>query len=365
VLRFLSVGLALLAALLAPTAWADGMRDVHEGTALRARKPPDLEGARAAFDRAATSDDPETAASGLYFLGEMDEDAMRFVDAVAHYDASITRLPSSRYAQRAATRSSTLKAHSEGGFAPLVRLETVRRDPAKSSDANELELLALDAAHFPPGPVRVEARLLVAEAYRGKLHRPDEQIALLWLVVRDPRADVISSREAAVELVDAEIARGDIEAAKRAQLELGTKLDPSNTAKVTRLLRRSKADLLAKGVLLAALGLFGVAVGRGGVRPAALGALSVLPLALAFTIFAGAVGGYLASSYETGNALPFYLIVPLMLVSILVARAWSAVGSRRAPARVVRAALCSSSVFALALLVLERWTPQYLEGFGL
>jgi hypothetical protein len=183
--------------------------------------------------------------------------------------------------------------------------------------------------------------------------------------VRDPRADVIASREAAVEIVDAEIARGNVDAAKRAQVELGTKLDAASTAKVTRLVRRSKADLLAMGVLITSLVLFGVAVGRGGVRRAVDAAQSVLPLALVFTVFAGAAGGYLASSYETGNATPFLMIVPLMLAAILLARAWGAVGSRRMPARVLRAALCSSSVFALALLVLEKWTPQYLEGFGL
>ena len=91
----------------------------------------------------------------------------------------------------------------------------------------------------------------------------------------------------------------------------------------------------------------------------------MLPLALVFSVFAGAAGGYLASSYETGNATPFVMIVPLMVVAIVVARAWSAVGSSAAPARVVRAVLCSSSLFALALLCLERLTPQYLEGFGL
>jgi hypothetical protein len=348
-----------------PTPVGSPVDSLHEGMSLRARKPPDNDAAHAAFERAASSSDNEAAASGLYFLGEMDEEAMRFADAVAHYDASLTRLPSSRYAQRAATRSSTLKAHAEGGFAPLVILETVRRDPVKASDPTALHELTEKASGFPPGPVRVEARLLAAEAYRGRLHLPAEQIALLWLVVRDPRADVISSREAAVEIIDAEIARGDIDAAQRAKVELGKKLDATNSAKVTRLLRRRTADTFAKVDLGAVLLLFGVALARGGAKPAAKSVLALLPLALAFSIFAGVAGGLLASSYETGNATPFLMLVPLMFVTILVARAWSAVGSKAVPARVLRAALCSSSLFALALLFLEKLTPQYLEGFGL
>jgi len=357
--------LTIVVALLAGPASADGVSDLHQGATLRARKPPDLDGARAAFERAAASSDPEASASGLYFLGEMDEDTMRFAEAVTHYDASIARLPSSRYAQRAATRSSSLKAHSEGDFAPLVRLETVRRDPALSSNPIALKALTDAADHFPPGPVRVEARLMAAEAYRGRVHRPDEQIALLWLVVRDPRADVIASREAAVEIVDAEIAKGDVDAAKRAQVELGGRLDAATTARVARLVRRRRADVLATTVLWISVVLFGIAVARGGVRRALDAALSVLPLSVVFTIFAGGAGGYLASSYELGNATPFLMIIPLMLLTILLARAWGAVGSTRVPARVLRAVLCSSTVFALALLVLERWTPQYLEGFGL
>jgi len=339
--------------------------DVREGSRLRAQKPADLEGARAAYERAASSSDADVAANGLYFLGEMDEEAMRFADAVAHYDASMARLPSSRYAQRAAARSSTLKDHAEGGFEPLVRLETVRRDPVKASDPAALLALTEDASHFPPGPVRVEARLLAAEAYRGRVHRPDLQVPLLWLVVRDPRADVIASREAAVEIIDAEVTEGNLDTARAALVELGTKVDAGHAAKVTRLLRRRTANVLAEAVLGAVVVLFGVALARRGIAPAIKSAVAVLPLALLFSVFAGAAGGLLASSYETGNATPFLMIVPATLAVILVGRAWSAVGSERAPARALRAVLCSSSLFAIALLLLEKVTPEYLEGFGL
>jgi hypothetical protein len=367
VLRWVWASLFLMVGFMASrVALADGdAASLREGMALRGRKPPDEAAARAAFERAASSSEAEVAASGLYFLGEMDEEAMRFADAVAHYDASMERLPSSRYAQRAAARSSTLKGHGEGDFAPLVQLETVRRDPVKASDPAALLALTEEAARFPPGAVRVEARLLAAEAYRGRLYRPDLQIPLLWLVVRDPHADVIATREAAVEIIDAEVALGNLDAARSAQLELGTKLDAVHIGKVTRLLRRRTANVFAEAVLFAVVILFGVALARRGVGPAARSVLAVLPMALLFSVFAGGAGGILASSYETGNAKPFLMMVPAMLVAILVARGWSAVGSSAVSARLLRAVLCSSSLFALALFLLEGLTPQYLEGFGL
>jgi len=339
--------------------------DVRDGMAARAKRPPDNETARAAFDRAASSSDPDVAARGLFFLGEMDEEAMRFADAVTSYDACIARLPSNRYAQRAASRSSAIRSHAEGGYAPLARLETVRRDPALSNDLAAIEALVKDAESFPPGPVRVEARLLAAEAYRGRLGRPDRQIELLWQVVRDPRADVIASREAAVDIIDAEIRRGDLDAATRAAAELGPKLDAQHTAQITRLLRRRVAHAAAIGELAFVVLLLAVAVARGDAGTAARAAGRILPSAALFCGFAAAGGGMLASRYEAGNSMPFWMVAPAMLVVILVARAWSAVGSKATGARVARAVLCASSVFAAALLLMERLTPEYLEGFGL
>jgi hypothetical protein len=313
----------------------------------------------------ATSGEDEEAARSLYLQGERDEEALRFDDAVAHYDASLARLPSSRYAQGAAARSLALKSHSEGDFAPLVRLETVRRDPLLANSPEAIGSLAKDAESFPRGPVRVEARLLAAEAYRARLHRPDQQIALLWLVVRDPSASDVESREAAVEIVLAEIARGDLDAATRAQAELGTKLDAAHASMVARLLRRRRALAVAKPELGLVLLLFGIAVTKRGVGAAAEAALRVLPLAAAFALFVGAGGGLLASSYDAGNAAPFLVLAPVILGVILLARAWGAVGSREAPARVFRAILCASSLCAVALLLFDELMPQYLEGLGL
>jgi hypothetical protein len=318
-----------------------------------------------ALERSASSNDAEEAARGHYLLGEMDEEAMRFRPAMAHYDASITRLPSSRYAQSAAARSATLMAHSEGNFEPLVRLEIVRRNPLLSGEPDAIEALVKEAESFPPGRVRVEARQLAAEAYRGRLHRPAAEIGLLWLIVADPAAGDVDSREAASEIVVAEIAEGDLDAAARARAVLGTKLDDAHASLVTRLLRRRAALAVAKPVLGIVLMLFGVGVARRGAEMAARAALRVFPLAVSFCLFVGALGGFLATSYDSGNALPFFLIAPAMLLVILVARAWGAVGSTKPLARILRAALCASSLLAVALLLLDRLTPQCLEGLGL
>jgi hypothetical protein len=358
--------LVLLMIFTARIALAEGTAlDVREGMAARAKTPPDRTTARAAFERAASSSDADAAASGLFFLGEMDEEEMRFADAVASYEGAMARLPSNRYAQRAASRSSAIKSHAEGGYAPLTRLETVRRDPRLSNDPLAIDALVRDADGFPPGPVRVEARLLAAEAYRGRLGRPEQQLALLWRVVRDPMADVIASREAAVEIVEADIAAGHLDAASQAAAELGPKLDATHRGRVTRLVHRRVAHAIALGELGLVLLLVAVAVLRGGAAKAARAAGRVLPAAVVFSAFAAIAGGLLASAYENGTATPFLLVAPGMLASIVVARAWSAVGSRALAAKVLRAALCASAVFAAALLIMERLTPQYLEGFGL
>ena len=77
---------------------------------------------------------------------------------------------------RAGDRAEWLRSRSEGDFVPLTRLEKLRRDPAQSSDPAAVDGLAHDADSFPPGMVRVEARMLVSEAWLGRLHRPDDAI---------------------------------------------------------------------------------------------------------------------------------------------------------------------------------------------
>ena len=48
-----------------------------------------------------------------------------------------------------------------------ARLDRIRQDPAVANDPSAIEALARDADTFPAGTVRVDARMLVAEAWLG------------------------------------------------------------------------------------------------------------------------------------------------------------------------------------------------------
>ncbi len=333
--------------------------------AAHAETPLDLAAARADLERASTSSDAEVAAAGLYFLGDMDDAAFDFAGAVAHYGASLARLPSSRYATRAAARKRELESHAEGGFVPLLRLERLRRDPVLSNDPAAIEALVRDADDFPPGPVRVESRLLAAEAYRGRLHRPDAELSVLWKVVRDPYADALSSRMASGEIVDAELDLGHIAAAERAVHDLGGAIDPRVAAKAARLVRRRAVHGIALVEMALFAGLLAVALLRRRARGVLMRTRRVLPLATAFSLFAAGGGGLLAERYEAGSAGPFLMLGPTMLGAILLSRAWSAVGRSSVAARLARGAVSASSFLAAAFLLVERLTPRVLDGLGL
>jgi hypothetical protein len=323
---------------------------------------------RAGAARAA-NDDQEAAAERFFRLAERDEDKGAFAQAVNHHRACIAAAPGTRWAVRASERIGWLLARSEGGFAPLARLELVRRDPARANDPADIDALALAAEAFPPGTVRVEARMLVAEAWLGRMRRPRDAFAELRKVADDPQADALTASLAERELVEglAEAGRlGDAAAEAHAHEKL---LDPGVVRGVDVLvrrkwLRRTALALLMVFATLAAVSLMR-ARRRGALRDAgrALGAFA--PVALSFTVFVAAAGGFLASRYESGNARPFLLFGVLALPLMLVARAWSAVGSPRPAARVVRASICAATLLGAAFVLLDVVSPEYLEGFGL
>jgi hypothetical protein len=344
-------------------ALADG--DLAAGVAARAAAPPDLAGARAHFERAAHDADDRTAAEALFFLAELDEGDLHFKSALEHYEASAARLPSSRYTPRANSRARELRTHSEGDFAPLVQLETVRRSPALSGDPSAIEALVRSAASFPPGKVQVEARMLVAEAYLGRLARPADALPLLQLVVDDPNAEVLTAREAASELVQTYVARHDLDDALRITQRYPKLLGPTADRAILRLKRRRPLRLVAIGdlALLAGFALLGVA--RPGRARVVAAVRRVAPLAIVFSAFACGVGGFLASRYEQTSPYPFAAMFPAMFAVAISSRAWSASGSPVMSARVVRAVLAFAGVFAAAFLMLDRMDPIYLQGFGL
>ncbi len=317
------------------------------------------------LETAAEGADDRAAAEALYLLGERDDAAMDFARALARYEASVARLPSNRYAPRASRRSHELRTHAEGGFAPLVRLETVRRDRALADDPAAIDALVKDAATFPAGKVRVDARMLAAEAYLGRLRRPDDALPLLGQVADDPDADVVTARDAASQLLASYTDRRDYDGALPVAERYAKLLPPRTRKDLARLLRRRPIRLVAYGDLavLAALALLSLAGARKGRAWDAT--LRVTPMAAAFAVVACGVAGYLASRYEQSSPLPFGSILPAMLVVILLARASSAGGSASVPARATRAVVAFGGVFAAAFLLLDRMDPVYLSGFGL
>jgi hypothetical protein len=332
----------------------------------------------------------ESAAEAMYRLGQADEEAGAFAQALMHDRASVAAAPESAWAQRAADRIEWLSAHAEGGFAPLARLEQVRRSPALASDPAAIDALARDADAFPPGRVRVEARMLVAEAWLGRMsvaaeaarmteaeaapvartpERVSDALALLRAVSDDPEADPLTARLAEREIVDALVAQDRLEGASAEATSHANRLDP-RFVKQTRTLVRRRA---MRHAALFELGVFAAIARAALLRAWFRGALGesgtalrrVAPVAVAFALYLGATGGILASAYETGNAMPFVLFGMSILPLVFIARAWGAVGSGRAAARTGRALLCAVSVFAAAFLLLDVVNPTYLEGFGL
>jgi len=363
----LCLALAVLMACLAPrrALASAGADELAAGVAARASRPPDLAGARAHFAAATADPDDRVAAEALFFLGELDDDALQFRAALERYVASAARLPSCRYTPRANGRAAELRSRSEGDFVPLVKLETVRRSPDLASDPAAIDALARDAAAFPPGKVRVEARMLVAEAYRGRLGRSADALPLLRLVIEDPKADVLTARAAASELVAAYTGAKDYASALEAARTYRRFVEPTTERTLVRLMRRRPLRVAAWGALaaLVAFALLALVGPRRG--PAVVAVRRLTPMAIAFSAVATGAGGYLASRYEQTSPYPFTAMFPAMLAVILLARAWSAAGSPAAAPRALRATVAFVGVFAAAFLLLDRMDPLYLQGFGL
>ncbi len=349
---------------------AESRRDVDVANAALLAEPPRRDEARTAL-RAATaaSDDPDAVAEALFLLARLDEEDGAYPQALIDDRACIDAAPTSRWAFRASDRITWLRARSEGDFAPLRRLESVRHDPALSDDPATLQALAHEADAFPPGMVRVESRMLVAEAWLGRLNRPDDAIALLRLVTAETKIDALTLRLAERELVDALIAQGRIDDAIAEATAHPARLDAKFVKQVKRLRIRRFVKLGAVGVLGAFLALSLTALLRASRRNVlgdawrALRAL--LPTAALFIAFVALGGGLLASQYESGNAAPFLILGAGVLPLVLLARLWSAVGSQAPAARVARSVLCGATVVATAFVLLETVNPVYLEGFGL
>jgi hypothetical protein len=373
-----SAALALLAAVLvvfgftrlALAATTEAGRAVEDANAALNTDPPNRDAAVASLKRAiSASDDPEAVGQAHFVLGKLEEDQGAYEAALADDRAAIAVAPNTRWALRASERTDWLLARSEGNFEPLRRLENIRRDPTKAENAATMDALAGEAEAFPPGVVRVEARMFMAEAYLGRFHRPGDAIAELRKVTADPKAEPLTRRLAERQLVDALAGEGRIDEAVAEARAHAMSLDPGFATHIERLGRRRTVRLVAYAVLLT----FAVLVVAALVRAQRRGALGsarsaiwkLAPLSACFVAFVALTGGALASNYERGNAAPFLWLGCAVLPLVLLARAWSAVGSPSTSALLVRVALSGASVVAAAFALLDGLTPAYLEGFGL
>jgi hypothetical protein len=313
--------------------------------------------------------DAEATAREWLERGAADEDRLDFARALEDDRACIAAAPGSEWSARAATRIEWLRARSEGGFAPLARLERVRRDPIAAADPAAIQALQQDAESFPAGLVRTEARMVVAEAWLGRLGRPDDAIAELREIADDPSSDRLTARLAEREVVEALVTRGLVDAAAAEANARPGLLDVRFVHATSRLVVRRALRRASFGLILAFAALTATALVRSGRRGRLGGVSSELGRfaspAVALASFVALGGGLLASLYESGSAAPFVLFGILLLPLLLTARAWNAAGSTLLGARLSRALVSSSAVLAVAFLVLDAIDPSYLAGFGL
>jgi hypothetical protein len=313
---------------------------------------------------AATNDPAE-----LYDRAEREDEDLSFERAMRSYEEALRAQPSNPRAMRAEARVAIFRARSEGNFEPLAKLERIRRDPTLASDEAAIDELARSANAFPPGLVRVEARVLVAEAYAHRLGRPEDAAATLRLVIADPRAERIIAQKAARDLATISLSRGDLAGARAAVALAGDRADPKLEREIARAARRRSMHLASIGLLVGIVVLALVAsvrAVRAGRREALLGATRRMSrLAIAYAAYVAIAGGLLASGYEEGTSRPFLLFGATLAPLLLLARAWGAAAAQSRAARVFRAVLCATGAVAAGFLVLEHVDVRYLEGLGL
>jgi tetratricopeptide (TPR) repeat protein len=205
--------------------------------------------------KAYLADAPGPIEHAYFRLGALEEQEGAFERALADFRACGAESPTSSFSRSARNRIGWIGARSEGEFAPLARLHRVRRDPALVDEPAALEGLASEAEDFPPGRVRAEARMFVAEAWLARTNKRDAAIALLRAVADDPSSDSMDAALARRRFVQVLVADGRLDAAAD---EVRThRVEPPLAADVRRLLRRRMLQRLA---LAGLLGLVAVAI---------------------------------------------------------------------------------------------------------
>lgn len=214
--------------------------------------------------------------------------------------------------------------------------------------------------------VSLVARVAGAQAppasfFAGRSNDDLRQLAL------DRHNDVLLRRAAATKLVVRLADDGELDAAETAAREFAGNIDPLAVQHIRAVRRRRHvhaAALVALGLTFALL-LSSLAVRRRSLTGALASVRRVAPVVTFFFAFAGAVGGYIATTYENGSAEPFLIFAAIMIPFAIVLRVWSFVGSPRLPARSARVVVALAGTLAIGFLVVEQVNPTFLQNFGL
>lgn len=315
---------------------------------------------------AAQREDPRSSAVASYLLAAQHDEDYRFAEALAGYRASVAIDPGSRYATRAYARIQELEGHSEGAFAPLVSLERVRRTPSLSDDPAVLEGLAREARGWPAGPVRAEARYLVAEGLSTRFERPQDAVVIYRELARDPSTPASLRDLAAQRLVELGVTLGREDRA--AQEVAAVRAVDGEVRALARLhlrrqrLRYASFSLLA---LCAAVGAASLARLRRAGRLSELLRAWKRPLPLAHLALLSLGGAGLARLSDGHEGGPFYLLGAGTLGVYLAMSASAVAGSSRWWAVTLRATLGLAAALAVSYLAMERLDVMMLEGIGL
>jgi hypothetical protein len=314
----------------------------------------------------APSAEPRAIARAAFDEAESAAREFRFEEAQRAYEHAFDADPSAPFAPVARARAEDLAAHAEGGFAPLRALEEVRRDPKKLRDSASVEALERAAGAFPPGRVRSEARIVVAEAYWHTLGQPERAIAPLEAITSDEAAESYTRALALNELVGIARDRGDLGAAA-AELDRHPALLPTLRAEIHRLIRRARISVAAHAWLIALLSVGVVSIARVARRSGArsLSRKLVRPLATGFALYVGAAAALLAKIYGNEDPRPFLFLGLGIFALDVIARAWRLTSTESRALRVVRAIACGAGVLAVGFVALERTEAGYLTSFGL
>jgi hypothetical protein len=183
-----------------------------------------------------------------------------YSSALAHYRAAANAVPPGRLARNARNRILWIEERSEGGFAPLTALAGVRHDPSVLDDPDASARLAAEVESFPPGLVRSEMRLRIAEAWLRQPAQRADALSELRRVISDPHAGATDAVLAERDLVGALLAAGDLDGAR--DEVTAYPLDSTTTANVARLVHRRILHRTVTVGLLVLVALLGVAVVR-------------------------------------------------------------------------------------------------------